>query len=267
MDVYKYRSYRKLIQQWANSTEKSGARSQLAQAAGCSPSWITRVLNGSVHLTPDQAYAAAKFFGFSEIETDYFLQLVELERCGSPGLQAHIGRKLELLRKESLQLRSSLKVEPTISRESALVYYSSWIYPAAHVLCMIRPFSQLEIGAELSLSPAVVTETVGKLRHMGLLKLQGKNWAAATAKVHLPSDDSLARLAHQSWRLRAAQRLQEPHTDGFHYSAVHCLSREDVATIQRKLKDAVLDCRQVIERSPSETIAVFCLDWFEPKAR
>ncbi|MBK7890548.1 MAG: helix-turn-helix domain-containing protein [Bdellovibrionales bacterium] len=90
MDIYKYRSYRKLIQQWINSSEKNGARTQLARAASCSPSWITRVLNGTVHFTPDQAFASARFFGFGEDETEYFLQLVELERSGTSALKAHI---------------------------------------------------------------------------------------------------------------------------------------------------------------------------------
>ncbi|MBK7890549.1 MAG: DUF4423 domain-containing protein [Bdellovibrionales bacterium] len=144
------------------------------------------------------------------------------------------------------------------------MYYSSWLYPTVHVLCMIRPFSNSEIGTQLRLPPNVVMETVKRLRLMGLIISQGEKWRAVADQVHLPADDSLARMAHQNWRLRAAQRLQEPRVEGFHYSAVHCLSREDMSTIQRKLKEVVLDCRKVIEESPAETLAVFCLDWFEP---
>jgi hypothetical protein len=81
-------------------------------------------------------------------------------------------------------------------------------------------------------------------------------------KAHLSADHLMGTVGHAIWRNRTIQYMQEGFQDGLHYSAVHCLSTSDVEVIRQKLKEAVLDCRGVIDASSSETLAVLCLDWY-----
>ena len=107
MNIYNYDSYRKIIHTWIDETSDRGARTQLAGVAQCSPSWITRVLSGSVQLTPDQALAIAHHLHLSESEEDYFVALVDQERAATPLLRQHISKRLQKLRAESHHVASS----------------------------------------------------------------------------------------------------------------------------------------------------------------
>lgn len=261
MDVYKVKNYRELIENLLQDAVKT-TRAQMAEAAHCSSSWITRVLTSEVHLTPDQALGIANFFHLNSSETDYFLYLVDWERSSSLEMKKRIELKLDKLKKESLDLKSSLQTEDLISEKKSIKYYSSWAFMAAHVACMIKPLSSEGIAELLSTSKSIAAKTLKELSVMGLVVNNKNLWSASNQSVHLPSDHPSAKFAHIVLRNKTSQYLQEVQSEGLHYSAVHCLSAEDVETIHKLLKASILSARQKIKTSPSEALAVFCVDWY-----
>lgn len=262
MDVFRHNQYRDLIESLIHLRGNETKRSELAKAAGCSPSWITRVLNGSVQITPEQTLGIANHFHLTEIETDYFLGLVDLERAASLPLRKRIQKKLDSLKRQGSTLGAAVKTDAAISEENTVRYYSSWIYPAIHVACMAGPCSSQEISERLQIPFSKAQEVIRALSAMGLLAAELGKWKATHKAVHLPASHSMAHIAHANWRHRTAQRLQDHGSDGLHYSAVHCLSKKDAQIILEILKEAVLRCQKTIEASNSETLMVFCLDWF-----
>jgi uncharacterized protein (TIGR02147 family) len=264
MDLFEYREYRRLIQDWIQGDTFQGNRSKIAASAGCSPSWITRVLNGEVHLTPDQAHGIAKYFALSETETDYFMLLVDFERAASPALKKRIQAKLEELRNKGRAIGSSIDADANVSGHDRFRYYSSWIYGAVHVACMIQPFSARELSERLTVNVEIIRATLLDLQSMGLIAQAGAGRLKATSRtVHLPTGSAAANNGHMIWRNRVIQKLQEPTDEGLHYSGIHNLSKADLRTVEKTVKDAVLRCRKTIEKSPPETLAVLCVDWFE----
>lgn len=264
MDIYKFNDYRKVLESWINTQPIRGIKSHLAEAAGCSPSWMTRVLTGSVQLTPDQAMGLALYMNLNEEESDYFLLLVDLERAASKNLKKRLEKKIAALLKNSGKVGSSIKIDSQVSIENSAKYYSSWIYAATHVACMIRPLRVDQISLQLKLPDKLISNTVKELKEMGLLTSSEGKWTATSANIHLPQNEN-AKLPHSVWRQRTIQFFYEGHDEGLHYSAVHCLSMKDLEKIQRLLKDTVLNCREIIKESPSEQLAVFCLDWYQLK--
>ncbi len=261
MDVYKVKNYRDLINTLLTENPKS-TRAQLAEASQCSSSWITRVLNSEVQLTPDQALGIGHYFHLNSSEIDYLLLLVDWERSASVEMKKRIEHKLERLKKESRDLKTSLQAEDLISEKNSIKYYSSWAYMAAHVACMIKPQSSDDLAELLSLPKAAAAKTIKELSQMGLLVASKNLWVASARSVHLPSDHPSAKFAHIVLRNKTSQYLQETVSEGLHYSAVHCLSAEDLENIHKILKASILSARQKIEKSPSEVLAVFCLDWY-----
>lgn len=261
MDVYNVKNYRKLIENLLQENVKA-TRAQLAAAAQCSSSWITRVLTSEVQLTPDQALGIGNYFHLNTSEIDYFLLLVDLERSSSVEMKKRIELKLDKLKKESRDLKTSLQAEDLISEKNSIKYYSSWVYMAAHVACMIKAQSGDDLAELLSLSKATAARTVKDLSQMGLLVSSKNLWVASARSVHLPADHPSAKFAHIVLRNKTSQYLQETASEGLHYSAVHCLSAEDLENIHKILKASILSARQKIEKSPSEVLAVFCLDWY-----
>lgn len=261
MDIYKAKHYRDAILGLLHENPTT-TRAQLAEAAQCSSSWITRVLNSEVQMTPDQAFGVATYFHLNSSETDYFLLLVDWERSASHEMKKRIDLKMEALKKESRELRSSIQTEDLISETHAVKYYSSWCYVAAHVACMIRPQTSEEISEHLSLSKSTIMRTLKELSEMGLVMSSKNLWSATHRSVHLPANHPSAKTAHMIMRNRTNQYLQEHNSEGLHYSAIHCLSEEDFELIQKTLKNNILSARQKIEKSSSEILTVFCLDWY-----
>ncbi len=263
MDIYEFRDYRKAIETWAGLQPGSGIRSKLAKAANCSPSWITRVLSGSVQLTPDQAFAVSQLMLLKENESDYFLLLVDLERASSIALKKRIDKKLALLRKEGRQFKSAVNTDSSISHENMMIYYSSWVYSAIHTASMIEGMTFQGVLGKLKLSEDVISKAILELKQLGIIESVGNQLRATSHNLHLSADHSMAKIAHMNWRAKTISHFQEGIGEGLHYSAVHCLSVADMERIRKELRDMILNCRKRIEDSDSEALAVLCLDWYQ----
>lgn len=263
MDLFQFSSYREVVESlMANSKEKV-LRGDLAKAAGCSSSWITRAFTGSVQLTPDQLLGIATYFHLNELETDYLLALLDLERAASLLLKKRIKAKLDRIKKESRELRIPVKPAATLSESDSFKYYSSWLYAAVHVATMIQKFSPAELSEKFKVDMGSVLKILKELEQMGLVVGQSGCWQASSQNLHLSATNHIAKLGHINWRNRSIYHLQNPTSEGLHYSGPHCLSRKDISVISEKLKEVLMECRQIIDESPAEAMALLCLDWYQ----
>ena len=262
MNIFEFESYGKFMIAITRNEIDRGSKGRLAKAAGCNPSWMTRVLADEVHLTPDQALGITQYLQLNESETDYFMGLVELERAATPALCERIRKKLKSLKKEARNFGPLVKTDAALNREQQTRYYSSWIYSALHVSCMLPHSSLKEIASRLGISPKTVNQVLMLLEEMGLITNRDGQWQSTSKNIHLDSTELLAFSGHRNWREKTIQHLQTLNLQGLHYSSVHALSIEDMEVVRTRLKDAVLDCRKVIDDSPPETLGVLCLDWY-----
>ncbi len=262
MNLFEHEDYRHFINGCLKMEKRAGARSRLARAVHCSPSWMTRVLSGHVQLTPDQALATAQYLHLNEGETDYLLLLVERERASTPSLRKRLEGKLEELKRVNRGFATSAKANLKVTEKDTARYYASWTSSAVHVACMIKPMSVEEVARQTKLTPEAVSKILGELKQIGLVSNQGGKWQASGKSIHLSADHPMAAVTHSSWRSHTIHQLQQNAERGLHYSAVHCLSAKDLEQVRKILKDAVLECRSVIEASTSEELAVFCVDWY-----
>lgn len=263
MELYEFSDYRKIVEALIESSKGSILRSDLARSAGCSPSWITRALNGSVQLTPDQMLGIAELFQLNELEIEYILGLLEWERASTITLKKRIHLKLQGIKREAKALKLPVTSDSNLSESELFKYYSSWVYAAIHVATMIQKFTAVELAEKLKLDLAAVLKVLNELEKMKLVVAKVGRWEATSNKIHLSATNPIAKQGHINWRNRTISYLQNPTSVGLHYSAPHCLSKKDISIISEKLKQALMECRQVIEPSPSETLAVLSIDWYE----
>src|SRR5262249_20027890 len=149
-----------------------------------------------------------------------------------------------------------------MSESSASTYYSSWIFAAVHVACMIKSYEVNELADLFQIRAEIISRTLAALKNMGLVTTKAGRSYATNKSVHLPAEHPMSAVSHAAWRSYTIHSLQQNAEAGLHYSAVHCLSKTDVERLRRKLKATIMECRSTIEESPSETLAVFCLDWY-----
>lgn len=262
MRIYDFESYRVFLTSIIDTEIDRGSKGRLAKAADCNPSWMTRVLAGEVHLSPDQALGITRYLQLNDPETDYFMALVDLERAATPLLRQRLQKKLKDMKTKSKNFGSLVRADGTLSKEHKALYYSSWIYSALHVACMLEVSSLSEIVSRLGVTREDLSQGLLALEEMGLVSKQSGSWRTTSKNIHLDSAEFLAAVGHRNWRERTIQHLQKLSSQGLHYSAIHALSEKDLDIIRGRLQEAILDCRKTIEDSPSETLSVLCLDWY-----
>ena len=96
MNKFTFDDYKELIIQQVESLEKGG-RGQFARIAkhlGVHTTFVTHVLRGASHLSVEQGIKICDFFLFSELETDFFIQLLQFNRAGDQKTRDFFSKKL-----------------------------------------------------------------------------------------------------------------------------------------------------------------------------
>jgi uncharacterized protein (TIGR02147 family) len=263
-NLYSTDSYVQVIKSKINEKkEKWGLISAMAEACGCQKSHFSRVIGGKVDLTLEQAAGICDYFGFSEIETNYFLNLVQYARAGTKLLKQKIERRIRHIRQEQEDLSKRLN-KPSIGVEQKeILYYSAWYWSAIHILVSIPSFQTVKtIAQKLSLSEEFVTYCLETLEQYDLVGRNGSIWKTTSTPIHLSKKSSLIGLHHNNWRARAVLAAQSPLDDGIHYTVVQSVSQSDYIKIKQILLDTVDEYMKTAGPSNEEELVCFCLDWF-----
>jgi uncharacterized protein (TIGR02147 family) len=265
MDIFRFSNYEDFFQSMADSHHGDrGYRTRLAAAAKVHPSYITRIIQGTVSITPDQAAAFADFWNLSASEKEYFLWLVLKGRSSDASMKKLADEKLAQLRAEYHELENALpaeKINPSEENE----YYMNWIYSAVHVFSTLQKSQTPEqIASRLGLSTEVVSGAIQVLIKLGLVELhKGKILRAQKNNVHLSNRSWMAPLQHRNWRIASVDRISRPSTSDVRYTGVHSISKKDLEKLRQQIRDFLIQTDKLVRPSAEETVCVLCLDLFE----
>lgn len=264
MKIFEHLDYKKALESSiAENKEKRGYKALLAAAAGCQRSFLSRVLNGKDHFTPEHATGVAIFWNLTAREREYFLVLVDYARAGRAELRDILKDKINKLRFEQENL--SQRFDKTIPMEDlgASVYYSSWHYSAIHFLLTIPQYQNVNLIAQrLHLDPTVVQESLGILKSIGLVQLIGDRCMATKKNMHLPRDSMFTGPNHANWRQRASLNSFARRDKDIHYTALYSLSKADLERFRQIVFEFIDRTRKIVEPSPEEELACFACDLF-----
>lgn len=240
-----------------------GYQTKLSKAAGCTPSFLSQVLNSSVHMTPDHGAGLVGFWRLSELDGDYFLALIQEARAASAELKKMIGRSKEAIRERKFHLAKRFQVSRLSKSESEFLYYSGWHWAAIHVLLSVPKYRNLSLLAErLGISPELVGEYVQQLEKMGLVEKRGNSYRTAEHNIHLPKESSVGPLHHLNWRQRANESCRRKDSNSIHYTAIHGLSVADADRVSHLILKLIEESRLVVAPSKEEEVVCFALDFF-----
>lgn len=265
MSVYDhsdYKSYLKSIIE--ENQEVRGYQTKLASAAGCQRAYISQVLRGIAHLTPDQAVALCQYWNFDETQTDYYLELVSLARAGTQLLRDKILRRIHTIRSSISAVETRINRSEYLATEDQYIYYSSWHWAAVHVLSSIPSFqSATSISERLSMRTQAVEKTLHELHRMGVLN-KNKNglWSPAKKNLFLPRTSQMTHMNHTNWRLMALSDVHTDSGDSIHYSTLHALSKDDIRRLKTLLLNFIDDSKRIVEHSPEEEMVCVNCDLF-----
>lgn len=241
-----------------------GYQKRMSEACDCHTSFISQVANGHLQLTPDHAVRLCEFWGFTELETDYFMAIVELSRAGSSNLKKRTLGRIESLKRKHQTLSSRLKAKKQQDQVStSSFYYSSWHVIAIHVCCSIKGFQNAESISERLLIPVdMVRRTLHQLVEYGYLSEEKERFVPTEKVLHLSSDSPLIGVHHQNWRNYVASNFKRTLSAGIHYSSLYAMSKKDFDKLREMTIEFIENTRKVVVDSQEEDLYGINVDFF-----
>ncbi len=262
--LFAHHDYKRYLNERLDSDKAGrGSRSALARAIRCQSAYVSSVLRGSSHFTPEQGEAINEHLGHSEAEADYFLLSLQLQRAGTELLRKRLKKQLQKIQETRFDLQKRLTVGQSLSRDDQAIYYSEWYYSAIHALSSIPEFNSVaKIAARLGVDMGVAAEAVDFLVRTGLMEKNKSGLKIGQTSIHLGADSPLIGKHHVNWRLQAMQSLTKKAADGLHYSSVVTLSEGDAMKLKEQIVSFLQELKKVVKQSKEEELRCFSLDFF-----
>jgi uncharacterized protein (TIGR02147 family) len=266
-NLFSYSSYKAYIRQRAGGAHtKKGVKTALAKALHCQPTYISQVLHGKAHLSPEQAEAANHFFGHTREEAHFFHLLLQKERAGTKSLARYYDEQIQEILQRRLVLTSRLGAKQALSAEHQSIYYSSWIYAAVHIALTIPELRTRDaLSRYLHVAPARITEVLEFLVAAGLAVGKGEEFVNGPSQVRLGRDSQHILRHHANWRAQAIEALEREELTDLHYSGVVSLSREDVVRVKDRILESIEEIQKTVRDSREEELCALTFDLFRLK--
>ena len=266
MRIFEFSDYRIFVAQTVRALPKAGRWEflKIAKHLRIHTSTLSQVLSGIKNFTLDQACALADYFGFNELETQYLLHLVELERAGTERLRATLKKQMAQIRERSRALSEVVPGKRALSEEEKAVFYSNWFYPGIWALTSIPSHqTQDAISKYFRLPRLLVNRVVSFLLSTGLCVEEGGFLRPGTTYVHLEADSPLIGRHHASWRQKAIERHPVLTETEIAYSSPMSLSKQDAEKIRKLVVEWVEQANKIRDPSPCEVLYFLNIDWIK----
>lgn len=266
MKVFDYRDYKKFVLAELKTRPKAGHGEfqRIAKALRVHFTMITHVLKGGMHLSPEQALALAEYLGLSELETEYFLALVQLARAGDQRTKNFFEARVHALHDQSMNLGTRLTAKNALSEQDQALFYSSWIYAAIRLLSAVPALQTRAAFSEaLGLPPAKVNQALDFLLSRGLCEEAGKKVIYRELKTYVASDSPLAARHHANWRAKVASQLDTLERKELAFTYPTVISESDFLELREELVRFIEKFKKTCDASPSERLYCLNLDWVE----
>ncbi len=264
--VFDFKDYKSFL--LALNQEGGFSITQLAEAAGCQRSYLSRVINGPLHLTPDQCFLLATFLHLNESEAQHLHSLLEYDRASAQAYRQNIASRIKREKAKHLELKSQVRGQIPIANHEANLnwqtYYSSWIYAALHIAVSVPSLQTLEsLASRFRLESSMLESYLTRLQVMGLVEHKDQKWKWKSGDIHLPKENPLTTHSHQNWMFKAQESIQLRDPQSIHYSVVQSLSAEDYDELLRTITKWINDFNKKTGPSRPEEVACLHLDFFK----
>jgi uncharacterized protein (TIGR02147 family) len=270
MSIFEFDDYKVFILRLIKNMPKEGHGQfkRMAEHLQVNSVIISQIFKGDRDLTAEQAIELCPYFGFSELETEYFVLLVQKGRAGSHILKKHLGNKLQTLREKSADLKSRLPQDKVLSEEAKALFYSNWYYSGVRMLTSIPGFNNVDaIAAELRLPRKTVTSVVEFLLSHGLCIEDNGQITMGPQLTHLEASSLLVSRHHTNWRLRSIANQESLTQNEIMYSAPMSLSQKDVMWVRTRIVNFIEEIVNKVKVSKCETVSCLNIDWFDFRGR
>ena len=265
MSPFEFKSYREFLRGICRDRASGrGFQANLAQAAGCQPSYFSQALRDKVHLTEDQVLGISEQLELSQQETEYFILLLRLEKASTLKLRKYLESKVIRFQRENNQKGQSVPADKTLLKEEEIgKYFSSWIPSAVHLLVSNHRFNSPKlISQRLNVPLKVVEETLIQLQKLDFIEKKDDKWSYKGGSIHVPKSSPWQSLMQESRRQLALRSIVINPDEAIHFSSIFTIEQKDVDEIKRLIKPFLDKSHRIIQKSGTDELYCLCLDLF-----
>lgn len=265
--IFAFDNYKDFVKARIKALPKQGhgELARIAKELRMHPTRVSHIFNADMNLTSEQACELSKYFGLSDLESDYFLALVQLERAGSTELKRTTKRQLEKIKTDAKELVNRVPRERALSDEEKALFYSSWAYSAIRLMTSIEGRQDIaSLAAALNLAPAKVRKIIDFLLQTGLCLEEKGRLKMGPKSTHLESTSDIVLRHHANWRIQALQRHETLTEAELAYTGPVTVTAEDFKKIREDIAEYISRfTKQVVASEPPEQLACLNIDWFK----
>ncbi len=264
--IFEFKNYRKYLAKKISEFPNKGygQMSKLADFMGVHTTLVSQVLNEYKNLTVDQAVMVTEYFGLNELESEYFISLVQYEKTGTPAAKLFFEKKMLKLKESSKDLSKRLKSEYELKEEHRAIFYSDWAYSAIRQSIALPGINTIEnISTYLGLSRKKVQKYMDFLLKVGLCRIEADKFKIGPSSTYVDSNSSWVRVHHSNWRQRALLSFDKNDIKNLHYTSPLTISEADSEIIREKIVQFIEQVNIVVDPSPSEKLFCLNIDWFQ----
>ena len=266
MSIYDHDSYKVFVNKWIQSRPRKG-RGQLraiSEHLKIHTTMASHIFRGDSHLNLEQASELCLYIGLNPRESDFFLDLVSLERAGSLRLKNLLSDRISKKREEANQIKNRMPNEQKeLSELDKAIFYSAWYYSAIRLKTTMEAKDSEELREELGLEKETFNQAMDFLLKSGICQRDSEGKVSATPSMtHLPSDSVHLTKHHQGWRLRSMDKLQNKNDEDLFYTAPLTIAQKDMNKFRSEILKLIESLKTTVEKTDPDSMACLNIDWF-----
>ena len=263
--IFQFDDYRSYLTEYSRALPKSGYgfKSKIAKAAGCKTAYIAQVFGGCANFSAEQAESISAVLNLNEVESDFFLLLVQRARAGTEKLQRRIHRQMEAIRLQQLNMKQRFKAISELPEKDLYDFFGRWYINAIQIATTIpRLKTRKALQKALGLGDEAMDEALHFLLRKGLLAESDGKLIPGPTRIFIGNESPILKIHHINWRNKAIQSLDDARPTDIHFTSVYSLSTKDAVAIRESLIREIEKVRSVVKPSKEEELHTLGIDFF-----
>ncbi len=266
MSIFQFTDYRAYLKNHLQQLPKKGhgELTRIAKHLSVHTTLLSLIFQGSRDFSLEQAFDLADYLQLTELEREYFFQLVQFARAGNQRYRKFLKGKIDHTRTEANKIVHRFEHEKALTEAQKSVFYSSWVYSAIRLFTSTHPSGRRleEMVERFELPRAKVVEVLDFLCAGGLVVEEKGKYKMSVQRTFLAQGSPHLLKHHSNWRIKAIQRSDRLNEEELMFTSPLSLSQSDFAKIRDQLAEALKNVSGIVKDSPAEEVACLNVDLF-----
>ncbi len=264
MSLYKHNDFRDYLKELISKRPRGGRGElqMIAKALGVHSTLISQIMSGLRTFTEDQAHELCQYLELNEVESEYFLLLVRIEKSNTAKYKTFLKNKLAVFRQEAEKISKSFTHENELSDAQKAIYFSSWKYSAIRIFCSLDEDGQTleNIMAKFSLTRIKALQMLDFLCDSRLCEKKDDRFFVGQQRIYVDKGSIYFQKHHLNWRFKSIEKSETPTEDDRLYTVILGVAEKDYQKFKDEVTKLVSSFSKTLEQveNPDQLVCFNC---------